>query len=72
MLKGVIETDIDTNNLNVDEYNFISSNFDRFQYIFDAAAIGQYLGGIDPIHDKNDTSGFVNEICIINPFRTVF
>jgi hypothetical protein len=29
--------------------------------IFDAAAIGQFLGGIDPIHDRGQTIGFQNE-----------
>ena len=31
--------------------------------IFDAAAIGQYFFGIDPIHDKNNTDGYVNPHC---------
>jgi hypothetical protein len=35
--------------------------------IFDAAAIGQFLGGIDPIHDRRDTRGFVNEESPIEP-----
>ena len=29
--------------------------------IFDAAAIGQFVGGIDPIHDRGPTIGFQNE-----------
>ena len=29
--------------------------------IFDAAAIGQFIGGIDPIHDRGQTIGFQNE-----------
>ena len=48
-----------------DEYQFVTKNFDNFQYIFDAAAIGQYIGGIDPIHTEKNTIGFVNETCII-------
>ena len=36
---------------------------DVFEGIFDAAAIGQYMFGIDPIHDKNNTDGFVNPHC---------
>lgn len=43
-----------------------SNNFDSFNSIFDAAAIGQFLGGIDPIH-KDSKSGFINESCIFNP-----
>lgn len=39
---------------------------ERFQSIFDAAAIGQFLGGLDPIH-PNHQPGFVNESCVFNP-----
>ena len=39
---------------------------DHFGAIFDAASLGQYLGGIDPIH-VNNSSGFINETCIFNP-----
>ncbi len=41
-------------------------NIDLFNSIFDAAALGQYLGGIDP---KNGPSmpGFINESCVFNP-----
>ena len=34
-------------------------------YIFDAAAIGQYLGGIDKRNQPGDTRGFINETCIV-------
>jgi len=47
------------------EISFVSTNFDKFNYIFDAAAIGQYLGGVDPQNDQSNTVGFVNETCII-------
>jgi len=43
-----------------------SKNFDLFNSIFDAAAIGQYLGGTDPIH-TNFLPGFINESCIFDP-----
>lgn len=43
-----------------------SNQFAIFQSIFDAAAIGQFLGGIDPIH-KNNEPGFINESCLFNP-----
>jgi hypothetical protein len=39
--------------------------FFDFNMIFDAAAIGQYLGGIDPRNQSGDTRGFVNETCVI-------
>jgi|GEM_PF-6586203 len=35
--------------------------------LFDAAALGQYLGGIDPIHDRRDTRGFINEESAYKP-----
>lgn len=43
-----------------------SNNENVFQGIFDAAAIGQFLGGIDPIH-ANNQPGFINESCLFNP-----
>jgi hypothetical protein len=47
------------------EYQFITKNFNRFNFIFDAAAIGQYLGGVDPRNIEGDSRGFINETCII-------
>lgn len=38
---------------------------DHFDSIFDAAAIGQYLGGTDKMHGYCE--GFVNETCMFNP-----
>ena len=46
--------------------NMIIKNYKHYNAIFDAAAIGQYLGGIDPQNKSGDTRGFVNETCIIN------
>jgi hypothetical protein len=48
-----------------DEYQFITKNYSTFQFIFDGAAIGQYLGGVDPRNIHGDTTGFINETCII-------
>jgi hypothetical protein len=48
-----------------EEYQFVTQNFDKFKMIFDAAAIGQYLGGIDERNIPGDTRGFVNETCVI-------
>jgi len=45
-------------NLNVDKY---SVNFDSFEGIFDAAAIGQYLDGVHWLNDISDTKFFQNE-----------
>jgi hypothetical protein len=55
---------IKNNNL-TDEQRFVSNNSDIFPYIFDAAAIGQYLGGVDPKNASGDTKGFINETCVI-------
>src|SRR3989339_306026 len=45
--------------------SLFTKNFDQFKFIFDAAAIGQYLGGIDP-HYYQSTPGFINEKTIFN------
>ena len=41
-------------------------NEDGYSGIFDAAAIGQYLGGVDPRNIAGDTRGFINETCVVN------
>lgn len=42
-------------------------------YIFDAAALGQMVGGVDPRNIAGDTRGFVNEECVIkyNDYGTI-
>lgn len=50
--------------------NFIENNkytkyFENFNLIFDAAAMGQYLGGVDKRNIDGDTRGFINETCVI-------
>ena len=48
------------------ERAFVSHGWSRFNgYIFDAAAIGQFIGGVDPRNCPNDTRGFINETCVI-------
>jgi hypothetical protein len=51
-----------------DDTKMVTKNFKSYDAIFDAAAIGQYLGGIDPRNNPgdNDTIGFVNETCTID------
>ena len=49
-----------------------SLNFDKFQSIFDAAAIGQYLGGIDAGVDADRTMGFINESCVFDCSKLKF
>jgi hypothetical protein len=43
----------------------ITKLFNKFNCIFDAAAMGQYLGGVDPRNQSGDTRGFINETCLI-------
>jgi hypothetical protein len=43
----------------------ITKLYNNFNCIFDAAAIGQYLGGVDPNNISGDTTGFINETCLI-------
>ena len=38
----------------------LSETVPHFQGVFDAAAIGQYFGGIDPIHNPNNSDGFIS------------
>lgn len=45
-----------------------SNHYDSFLSIFDAAALGQYLGGIDR-RNANVGTGFINESCVVNPSR---
>ncbi len=40
-------------------------NYNHIDCIFDAAAMGQYLGGVDQRNQDGDTRGFINETCII-------
>ena len=48
------------------ERAFVSHGWSRFGgYIFDAAAIGQFIGGVDPRNCPDDTRGFINETCVI-------
>jgi hypothetical protein len=49
-------------NYKTDYYN----HCDEFQSIFDGAAIGQYLGGVDPKNIAGDSRGFINESCVVN------
>jgi hypothetical protein len=43
-----------------------SKHLKHFKSIFDGAALGQYLGGIDPRNGPS-VPGFINESCIFNP-----
>lgn len=47
------------------------NNIENFKSIFDAAAIGQYLGGIAPVHGTPQP-GFINETCLFNPSHLTY
>lgn len=44
------------------------NNLSKFQMIFDAAALGQFLGGIDPILGST-RNGFVGEMSVFQTYR---
>lgn len=48
-----------------DKIDIYSENYNEFNGIFDGAAIGQYLGGVDPRNIPGDSTGFINETCIV-------
>ena len=52
--------------------NIYNENFKQFNSIFDAAAIGQYLGGIDSRNKNGDTIGFINQTCEIKYNKYIF
>lgn len=41
-----------------------SKHVDAFGALFDGAAVGQYIGGVDPRNDAGDTRGFINETTV--------
>lgn len=59
---------IDTFPIGSDVSLFVCKHYAHYHAIFDGAAIGQYLGGIDPRNTTpgNVTVGFVNETCLID------
>ena len=46
-----------------------SRHFDRVRSVFDAAALGQYMFGVEPrsLIGHRDTHGFINETCVFDP-----
>jgi hypothetical protein len=54
------------------EIAFVSQYYGQFSYLFDAAAMGQYLGGVDPSNTSVNTVGFVNESCAVRYDRYRF
>jgi hypothetical protein len=54
------------------QINKLNKNFIDFNFIFDGAAMGQYLGGVDKRNDNNETGGFINETCLIKYNNYIF
>lgn len=48
------------------------TNIHKFNSLFDGAAIGQYLGGVDPRNKWWHTIGFINENCIFDVSKFEF
>lgn len=53
-------------NSHYNKTDIYNESFNNISMIFDAAAIGQYLGGVDPRNKNGDTRGFINETCVID------
>lgn len=56
-------------------FNEISQNYPYYGYVFDAAAIGQYLDGLDPsVHSHTQKKTYVSPDCIIkyNGYRILW
>ena len=49
-----------------------SLHYEKFSSIFDAAAIGQYLGGVNVGDDADLTIGFINESCVFDCSKIKF
>ena len=47
------------------EQKYVCRQFNKFKMIFDAAAMGQMVGGIDPRNTPGNTIGFINETSVI-------
>jgi hypothetical protein len=48
------------------DVNLFSQGIELFGGIFDAAAVGQYIGGVHWMNDVNDTTFFINESSDLN------
>ena len=62
---------ISTSGLKGTDPSILFQHFENFHSIFDAAALGQYLGGIDPRNGES-APGFINESCLFNPSYSQF
>jgi len=61
---------VDPSVLPLEEYSALAEEFGG---VFDGAALGQYLGGIDPRNTPDpDTRGFINETAVFDPSRYTY
>jgi len=67
------------NNVLINSYRHIPKNKfqyckndNEFQSIFDGAALGQYLGGVDPRNDPSSKPGYISDACVFDPSRLIF
>ncbi len=56
-----------TSGLVTKDLGLLDRDYDAFGGVFDAAAFGQYLGGVDPRNDAALGPGFVNETAMYSP-----
>ena len=66
---GRLENDIESfpiiDNKSFKDADILNRNYTDFGVIFDAAAIGQYLGGVDKICNLPDVEGYVSPDCLV-------
>ena len=48
------------------------THFKKWNIIFDAASMGQYLGGIDPIHEGGAIPGYINPLLNVDCSKYIF
>jgi hypothetical protein len=48
---------------------YLYNNSNKFNMVFDARCVGQYIGGVDPRNISGDTRGFINTDCIFNVLK---
>ena len=53
-------------------HTMYSMDADVFHCLFDGAAIGQYVGGVDPRNIAGDTTGFINETAVVKCDKMTF
>jgi len=65
LVENTLENQLGAHAAHPEEY---TTHFDAFLSVFDGAALGQYLGGIDPRNGPS-SPGFINESCLFDPSK---